>query len=327
MAQQKKILSTVIKVIIGLGSLAIVGYRLNHEFTADKLEVMRQAFSAGPAILLFMLCIALIPVNWGTESFKWKIITAPVQPISLARANRSVYSGLCLGNFAPGKATEFIGKIIFFEAQHRARIATLHFVGGLFQLLVTVGMGLCGLFYLLNDLGDAQWLLNTTLMFGLVLLSLLLICLFKARQILNYVAQKINREEAPQNFNYTFTPAMVCKLFLFSLLRFFVFSMQFALLLFIFHPEAFTISVWSGIWVYFLVTTSIPMFSLAEPAIRTAVAMLAFTGIESVDALSLTLCTILLWLLNIVLPSLLGYYFLVKENFDFKFKTTRASGS
>src|SRR5688572_30961137 len=89
-------------------------------------------------MLAFMLAILLIPVNWGIEAYKWKLITAPIQWVSYKTATKSVYSGVCLGNLAPGRATEFLAKIIFFKIENRPKISVLHFVGGMFQLSITI---------------------------------------------------------------------------------------------------------------------------------------------------------------------------------------------
>lgn len=318
MSGSRKILSIFIKLVIGIGSVVIIYFRLRTDLTPDKIKLLVLQLSESGAVITLICCASLMPLNWGIESYKWMLITAPVQKLNLGRASRAVYSGLCLGNFAPGRATEFIAKILFFEPQNRPQVTILHFMGGMFQLFVTVLFGTAGILFRLGDLGqDQQWLVYLGLSLIILLSIGLTLCIFKADSILHFVSAKFLRRQNISDFKYRFSATLVLALFGFSILRFLVFTTQFVLLIFIFHPGAFSLQVFGAVAIYFLITTSVPMFSLAEPAIRTAIALLVFAGC-GIDNGVMALCTILLWILNIVLPSIAGYYFLVQENFNFK---------
>ena len=163
MQERKKIISPVLKITIGLASFAIIYFRLKSDFTSDKLQLLYTSVFSLKGILCFTTCLLLIPINWGIESYKWKLITAPVETIHLNTAIRSVYSGVCLGNLAPGRATEFVAKILFFKAENRPKITVLHFVNGMFQFSITILAGLCALIYRLNQLDHYSWLLKHTI--------------------------------------------------------------------------------------------------------------------------------------------------------------------
>jgi hypothetical protein len=64
------------------------------------------------------------------------------------------------------------------------------------------------------------------------------------------------------------------------------------------------------------------MLSVAEAAIRAAVAMVVFKSSGMSDTV-VALTTVLIWLINIIIPSLIGYYFLLRENFNFKVSLKR----
>jgi hypothetical protein len=74
-------------------------------------------------------------------------------------------------------------------------------------------------------------------------------------------------------------------------------------------------AIFSSVCVYFLLTTILPMISFIEPAIRAAIAVLVFGGTE-INEISLVTTAILVWLINIVLPSIFGYIIIVKEKFE-----------
>lgn len=265
-------------------------------------------------------CLLLMPVNWGLEAVKWKIITAPVEEITHGIARRSVYSGVCLGNFAPGRATEFIAKILYFDIDNRSKVTLLHFINGMFQFSVTVTIGFLAILIRLKDFeNDYSWMVYLGGLVGLIMLSVLTLSVFYIDRILHFVVRKINKKNKLKAFTYNFKAKTVIKLLGYSLLRYAVFFTQFALVLTIFLTGQSLIPILTGISIYFLITATIPMFSLVEAAIRAAVALVVFKGAGMSDAI-IALCTLLIWIINIILPSMAGYYFLVKEKFNFRFQ-------
>jgi hypothetical protein len=321
--KQKKILSILIKLLIGIGSFLIIYFRLKSDFTPDKINLITQQAFSLRGLSLAVLCFLLIPINWGIEAYKWRLITKPIQDINYKTATKSVYAGVCLGNLAPGRATEFLAKILFFKIENRPHITVLHFIGGMFQLSITIIAGFFALIFELKHLqGSSTWLMNLTMGIGVVLLITLIVCIYKIDRILHLLAKKIRKGTNIVTFNYKFTPKMLIQLFGFSALRYCVFFLQFFLLIYIFHPSL-TQAILPGIALYFLITTVLPMISAVEAAIRAAIALLVFKNSGISDSV-LALSSVLIWLVNIIIPSIFGYYILWRQNFNFKlFKKER----
>lgn len=318
MEQRKKILSTLIKLLIGLGSFIIIYLRLKNDLSADKLQLLSASAFSTNGLLCFATCLALIPVNWGIEALRWKIITAPVEAVSYKTATQSVYSGVCLGNLAPGRATEFLAKIIFFQPENRPRITVLHFINGMLQLSITIIAGLLALTLHLNSFGkEHAWMAYAVGSMGISVLLALCICLYRISPILNFVSKKLSKDKHLPDFNYPFTAKLILKLFSLSAIRYGVFFLQMALLIYLFHQQGFTLLLLSEIALYFLVTTIIPMISVLEGPIRAAIALVVFKNSGISDTV-LALSSVLIWLVNIILPSMYGYTVLLKQNFNFK---------
>ncbi len=327
MQKRKKILSILIKLLIGVGSFSLIYIRLKSDFTPEKIDLLSASALSLHGIFCFSLCLLLIPVNWGIEAYKWKLITAPIQWISYKTASKSVYSGVCVGNLAPGRATEFLAKIIFFKIENRPKITVLHFVGGMFQLSMTIISGFIALLFTLNDFGgDSVWMTYTTSIIGVVLLCLLVLSIYKINFLLNFISKKISKESKVEDFNYKFSVSSLLKLFGFSALRYSVFFLQFLLLIFLFDKNISS-AIFPGIALYFLITTTIPMISVLEAAIRAAVALVVFKD-SGISAPALALSSLLIWIVNIIIPSIFGYIVLWRQNFNFKlFKTKHESGN
>lgn len=320
LSQNKNIITWLVKILIGLGSFALIYWRLNGDMTSENLQALKNSFSSSTSYILLLCCVLLIPVNWGIESYKWKLITSPIENISFKTAMKSVYSGVCVGNLAPGRATEFLAKILFFQPENRPTITLLHFANGMFQLSVTIIAGLTGLFLKFNlnsGLSSSQVIWIIIFCVVLLIVFSLFILRFDAFQtkLIKILKRKIDGNTLP----YKFSKEISLRLLSFSVLRYFVFTVQFVLILKLFY-NGFSSEyiVIASVFVYFLLTTILPMISIIEPAVRAAIALLVFGGMGYPE-ITLVISAIMVWLINIVIPSLAGYIIIVKEEFEFNF--------
>lgn len=322
MGSRKKILSILLKIVIGLASFLIVYLRLRKDFTPGNLSLIYDSIFSGSGIINLLVCILLIPFNWGLESYKWQIITGPVEQITFANASRSVYSGICLGNLAPARATEFIAKIIFFKPENRPQITVLHFINGMFQLSVTYVIGFLALAFKLNGFGaDYVWIAYTAISSAALIILIFIASIIKIDKVLGFITQRIAKQKQIHATEYKFTTLVLFQLFGLSFIRYIVFYIQMVLLLKLFTGN-FNADIGFGIALYFLITTTIPMISFLEAAIRAAVALVVFRD-AGISNAGLALGSVSVWLLNIILPSIIGYIILIRQNFDFKFYSTK----
>lgn len=232
---------------------------------------------------------------------------------------KSVYAGICVGNLAPGRATEFFAKILFFKTENRPTIAMLHFANGMFQLAVTIVFGLLSLFFKMQ----AKYTMPTTYVwlagvFCIILLIVFYFFIFNFNYIQHWILNKFGKTVSGKILPFEFTKPLINKLLLFSLIRYAVFIIQFLLLLKLFYHGPIGLNLFFSICVYFLLTTALPMISFIEPAIRAAIALLVFNNLN-IPEMALVITAVLLWLMNIVVPSVIGYAIIVKEKFEFSF--------
>ena len=317
LSKYKNIITWLVKILVGLGSFAIIYWRLKDDLTPDKISILQNSLSTATAYCLLLFCLILVPINWGIESYKWKLITKTIEEISFGTAMKSVYSGLCVGNLAPGRATEFLAKILFFKAEHRPTITLLHFVNGMFQLSITIVLGLIALimkFNPENGISSTQFLLIG--IFCMLLLAFFSLFVFKFNALQKWIFNLFKKSLNEKSIPYSFTKNSVLKLFSYSILRYFVFTAQFVLILKMFYDGPLTVIVLASVCVYFLLTTILPMIGFIEPAIRAAIALLVFSGLD-ISEISLVTTAVLVWLINIALPSVIGYIIIVKEKFEF----------
>jgi hypothetical protein len=304
------------KILIGVACFGFIGYRLKNQFTTENLLQLKFTFSDPNNIQLLTIAFLLLSLNWGIESFKWKLITAEIERISFGKSIRSVLAGLCIGNLTPGRIGEFAGRVLFFSPENRSRISITHFVCGLTQLFTTVVFGIFALGFLLNtgvnQKNDMAILLGACSCF----LFLLLVLVVRINKIYTWLARlKFMQRFDLGNVNYQ--RSTIVQLLLLSCIRYFVFSYQYFLLLKICGIKAESFQVFCAIAVSFMLMSSIPMISFIEVAIRAAIAVMLFGQFQE-NSLQLVTASTLLWLINIVIPSVIGYVFLFREKIQFK---------
>lgn len=317
MSQYKNIISWIIKIGIGLLSFYLIYVRLQNEFTSEKLSAISESLKNPISYILLICCLIFMPINWGIESYKWQLITAPIEPISLNRAYKSVLAGLCIGNLAPGRATEFLAKILFFKKEHRPTITLLHFANGMFQLSVTILFGILSVFVFYQDSIDTS---NTkSMLVGIlciIVISVFIFFITRFHYIQKFIVKKFERSFGKHAEPYKFTRPIILKLFLLSVIRYLVFTFQFILIIKLFHSEFLSSYTIAGICIYFMLTTILPMISFVEAAIRSAIALIVFSG-TGIPEIALVITAVLLWMINVVVPSIMGYFVIVREKFDF----------
>lgn len=272
---------------------------------------------------MIITSVVLFPVNWGLEGYKWMLITSQIQKINYKTATRSVYAGICVGNLAPGRATEFLAKIHFFKPENRISITVLHFVNGLFQLSITVLFGLLALLLRSNSSAtNDEMLKNASIILSFVVMLGFILALLNINKLINWFYKRFSKSSKAEVVHLSWGNGLLAKLFLLSFVRYIVFTLQFVLLLNVFNVQANYVYLFTGIYIYFLFTTIIPMFSVIEAAVRTAIALVVFSDLGLSNA-ALAIVAVLLWLINIVFPSIVGYVILLRENLSlssFKFK-------
>lgn len=316
MNHRKKILAISIKILIGVLSFWVIYTKVS--WGDEVKQVLTEALSNQKTYLLILISCLFMPLNWGIESYKWKLITTDTESVSYAKAFQSVMAGVCVGNLAPGRSTEFLAKILFFKPENRSLITVLHFTNGMFQLLITIMMGVLALpFYFSEKTIDGPILYFITgLATLLLLLFIMVIFKFEWLQEKLFSFRVLKKYKPAQVMSLK--RSLVASLITLSLLRYLVFSLQFYFLFLCFNPALGLIPALCGVALYFLLTSVIPMISVIEPAIRATLAMVAFQTNDARSAWQIICISTLLWMINIILPSLVGYGIILKEKFVFK---------
>lgn len=315
MNENRKTIILTIKIVIGVACVWLISNRLYDSYSPENFSSLKEIFSSNNLLLLTASCL-LLALNWGIEVQKWIIITRPIERISFGKAWQSVWTGVCIGNLTPGRLGEFAGRMLFFSPANRAKVTTSHFVSGITQMIVTMVIGCCGLIFFAKGLSKGTYIV--TLSLEVIFLFVLTIILLRINKVVTWLLNVSKLKK----FNFeglSYPKGMLFKLLGLSLIRYFIFSFQFFLILKACGVSGDIGMLAPAISIMYLILSTVPMISVIEVAVRAYVATLLF-GFFNKNDWQLSAASTLLWLINIVIPSLIGYIFILKNNFSFSTK-------
>jgi len=256
-----------------------------------------------------------MPLNWLIEAHKWKILTLRYKNISLFESLRSVMIGLSVGIWTPNRLGEIPGRTLIFEKKDRVNAISSATIGSFSQFLVTLIAGIVGLL-LFNYFVSTKFQINIRLLvaFSIAIIGIILFLIY-FKQIADFA---IRKSIFPKLFKKLilveqFDKATLLKVFFYSSLRYVVFSLQFYLLLRFVGIEISMINSFIATASSYLLLNLSPNILIADIGIRGSVTIFFISFFsQKIDAILLS--SILIWLINIVIPSLYGQYELMKFN-------------
>lgn len=263
-----------------------------------------------PKTILFILFLTLI--NWFFEILKWQNLAASVKKISFKEALAQSLSALTASLFTPNRIGEYGAKPAYFEAPLRKQILLLTLLGNLSQMLATVLFGGIGLVFFVAqfDLGIAYQNLSGLL---LVIGWFAFFIRYVVKQHkLKYKGMSLQRlilhiKTIPFKIHYTNIA--------FAMLRYAVFSFQFYFLLKVFGASVTYAEAIMTITSMYLLVSAIPSIFIFDVVVKGSVAVFLFSFLN-VNELIVLSTIMSMWLLNFVLPSVLGSYYVLNFNWQ-----------
>ena len=312
---------TIISNLIKIGVVVFAFYFIYAKLSANQdlkgfLELIHQIPSV-EIIAVISLVFLLMLVNWGLEAVKWKRLIAPVERISLWKAIESVFCGLTWAVFTPNRIGEYGGRVFFLSPKRRIIGAVAMAVGNIGQMVLTNIFGsiaLCIFIYRFKPMDDLFFLFLCTIAF--IFCSFLSIFYFNIKW-LNGLLLSMRFTRKYKKF-YTilarYKKAELLKILLYCLARYAVFSTQYFIMFFWLIPSLQFADVLMMVCILFFVQSNLPSLDLFDIGIRSVTALFFFEFITDQNA-PVVACIASIWLINIIIPAILGSYFVFKLNF------------
>ena len=256
--------------------------------------------------IIFLLFLSFF--NWFFEIIKWKNLINPIKKISLKNASEQSLGALTASLFTPNRIAEYGAKAIYYPSNLRKRIMLVNLMSNLLQMSVTTILGVIGFsFYILKYDPDLNY--YKLIRFSVILITGLILFSFGIRKsrfnIKGFSLEKI------KHFLVDYPKSKLILGLLFSIIRYLIFSFQFYILLEIFQVNFSYINAMIIITSMYLIASIVPTIFIFDVVIKGSIAVYLFslTGVNELIVLSIIT---IMWLLNFVIPSVFGSYYVLK---------------
>ena len=155
------------------------------------------------------------------------------------------------------------------------------------------------------------------ILFVVILLSTLLILLFLNASVFTVLLSKFRFLTKFSKYSKVFSfysSSELLEVLVYSFVRYIIFTSQYFILLNIFSVEVSYINSMILITTMLFVVSVIPTVAIAEIGIRGSVALYLF-GLLSNNSIGILSATFCLWIINLVLPALIGIIFIFTLRF------------
>jgi hypothetical protein len=269
--------------------------------------------------------LILMPANWMAETLKWHQFVRRYEPMSRWKALRAVLSGVSFSLFTPNRVGEYGGRILFVRPENRWKAVIANLVGNFSQYMVLLTAGTAGAAWVWwNRFGPVDvFYLRLVLVLAVSGLGLMFLVYFNIRLMLP-LARRLplvswfRRFARDLRVLEAFNRQELADILSWAVVRYAVYSLQYFCLLKFFNIQVGPLAGFSGIAAIFLVQTSIPLPPLACLMARGHLAVEMWSGFGA-NALSSLSATFALWIINLILPALVGTFSLFYVNITKQF--------
>ena len=274
-------------------------------------------------IILIVIVLFLMFLNWFLEALKWRYMISKIEKVSIYTSLKAVFAGITVSSFTPNRVGEYGGRVFYLEKADRLKGVIITFIGSMSQLLITILFGSISFIILSELLFESKILFSAISKFKLLVFLLLFLLnvfifyfFYNVHSFISFfnLNKYINRfKQYIQTFTI-YNSRELTNILLFSFSRYIVFSIQFLILLNVFEIDSSTFHSMLSVMLIFLFVSIIPTIVVAEIGVRGSVAIYVFS-LFTINSIGVFSSTLLLWIINLVIPSLIGIYFVFNLNF------------
>jgi hypothetical protein len=313
---KNKSIKILAKSVLGIALFLWMAYSLYHQIRLQpKLgATIREIVSEWTTEKLVLLggVFILMIFNWLVEAGKWRLQLRNTESLSLWESFQSVLTGLAVSLITPNRIGEYVGRILFLKNVHKLQGITVTIIGSFAQLIITAFLGFVGLVYYIINVKHSSWL-------NVLFLSSLLLCLglsyiyFNLRKVVDWTSQinLLRKFKVYLEIVRRFDRQMLNQILGLSLLRYCIYTLQFVILMRLLLVDAHWMDLVFTIWLIFWAMAIVPTIAIAEIGIRGETA-LYFLGPLSLNHFGIVTSSLLLWLINLIIPALMGCLFVFK---------------
>lgn len=313
---KNKSIKILFKSLLGITLFLWMAYSLYHQIRLQpKLgSTIHDIFSVWNTqkLLLLLGVFLLMQANWMIEAAKWRLQLRNTESLSLWESFQSVLTGVAVSLITPNRIGEYVGRILYLKNVNKLQGITVTIIGSFAQLIVTAFLGLVGLIYYILHVAHSSWL-NVLMISSIILCSSLTYVYFNLGKIVEWSSQIsiLRKVKVYLEIVRRFDRVLLNQILGLSLLRYLIYSAQFIILMNLMLVDANMMDILFTVWLIYWAMAIVPTIAIAEIGIRGETA-LYFLGPLSTNHFGIVTSSLLLWLINLIIPALLGCLFVFK---------------
>ncbi len=331
-AKLRKTYNTIIRVFI---IIMTFGFLYNEIFIEKDFSSVISFYptvsTSNSVYLIIIFTLLLFVINYLLEAIKWQFFISPLEKISLWNSFKAVLTGVSVSMFMPNRVGDYLGRVFILKSANRIQAVISTIVGSMSQLITTLLFGSIALLIAFPKYFNLDNQINVWLYSGLwamVIIGDFTIVFFYLnfgaftsviKRISGKGYEKIKKySEVFALYKYTDMLFMIA----ISMLRYLVFSFQFYLLILLFNVNIGYFEAMLLIALVYLAMAIIPTVAITEIGIRGSVSVFIFTYFLSLSdnayinqELGVASASTLLWLINLVIPAIIGAVFVFNLKF------------
>lgn len=317
-SKHKKTNLFVFKIFLALILLYNLYSKFSEKGFQETLDIFQKEFS--PDKLYYLIfAIILTFFNWGFETLKYYLCVQRVEHISYWRAYRGILYGNALNLILPASIGELMGRPLVLKKQNRVHGSGVAYYVSIVQKVASPLMGLLFLAFAhfngflsqdkiaILDIGFS--IAGIILLISVVDILFWLFMYLKPDIMINWLAKIKSLKDVFNTLAEFIHYNLPTKLTLVAIgsFRFFIFVTQYWLLMFIFFNDFPHFEFYILCGVYFLAQFVIPSLGALDVAIRANLVLFVFS-LYTKNFAQLMAVNYLIWIINLLVPSLFGFY-------------------
>lgn len=306
--EHKKIYLKIAQWVLVAAAYAYLIYRL---LTFDDYATLMAHFQHAGWRQWVCLAVAVIlfPLNILCEAQKWQYLLREIEPMTLWEAQRQTYFGFVGAFLTPGRLGDYPARVTLLRDKSQWVTAIgLGFIGTLALAFVQVLCGLPACIVLFSNIIDkVSYKIPLIVLCALVLLLQLLIIVFYPQMARWMLRHPLKQEKLNLMFGTLadFSHRRFLTTCLISLMRYAVYCLQLWCVMVFCGIDLTLYEALLAITAYYALVTITPSVPVADAAVRGSWSIVIF-GAFTNNIAGVAIAAILLWMLNSILPMIVG---------------------
>lgn len=266
---------------------------------------------------LFCIIMALIPVNWFFEGLKWRVFLSEDKKPNYTVMLKIIFAGVSCAILTPNRMGDFIGRGLVSPTEMKEETVLATFMGNFCQFFILLLFGIPALVFLFPLLANYS-LQQNYFPIGIVIFWLIIsfVFLFVYPSIFQFFARLSKRWQWTTSWEEKLislskiTYASLFKGLFYAGVRYLVFSIQYYLVFNLWGVYLPLFPMYVGLAGLYLFQTIIPLPPIYSLIVRGETSVLVW-GIWGVAPITAMTASYMLFIFNLFIPALIGFFILL----------------